>query len=238
MLRNRARRQTDIGNDTCLLGFSGRDDVDSMIFDSSTLVPGGVTEVQTLATSGVPTAGTFKLAAYGQTTAAIAFNASAATIQTELRKLTRLGAVTCAGGALPTAVTITFTGKHANKDVPLITVANNSLTGGTAPAASVVETTKGDSTFAGLFVLRSGLPLMTTTDGKMVKEWDYVSAADLIGIFDGQRELLSIEDYPSIPVYNHLCTFDKAVVKNYAANAAAYKTWGAANGCVFKSQGL
>lgn len=239
MLRNKARRVIDVGNDTCLLGFSGRDSVDSMIFDTSTISPRGVTEVQTLTTSGVPTAGTFKLNFRGQKTAAIAFNASAATIQTELRKLGRLGAVTCSGGALPTAVVITFTGKNANQDQPLITVSDNALTGGTAPAASVVETTKGDATFAGLYVLVSGTPLMVSAnDSKMVQEWDGASATTLIGIFDGQREIFGPDDYKPIPVYNTDCVFDRDVVKNYATWSANYLTWAAANMCKFKSQGV
>ncbi len=235
----RIRRQIIVGSPTCLLGFSGRDSVDSAVFDSSTLAPGGVTEVQTLSITGVPTGGTFRLAYKGQTTADIAFNATAAAVQSALRLLTRLGAVTCSGGPLPgAAVVITFTGKNAGQDVPLITVASPALTGGTAPAASVTQTTNGDSTFAGLYVIRSGLPLMASADGKKVVEWDGASAATLRGIFDGQRELLDPTDMPVIPVYNFDCVFDKAVVKKYADFTANYNTWAQANGCVFKSQGV
>lgn len=240
MLRNKARRVIEIGNDTCLLGFGGRDSVDTMIFDTSTISPRGVTEVQTLSTSGVPTGGTIKLVYNGQTTAAIAFNATAATIQAELRKLSRLGAVTVTGGPLTTnPVVITFTGKNANRDVPLITTTANALTGGSTPAASVTETTKGDATFAGMYELISGTPLMVSAnDSKMVQEWDGSSATTLIGIFDGQRELFGPDDYVAIPVYNTDCVFDKDVVKNYATWAANYNTWAAAALCKFKSQGV
>lgn len=234
------RRQIQVGNPTCLLGFSGRDSVDSAVFDSSSLPLGGVDEVQTLTITGTPTGGTFKLAFRGQTTAAIAYNASAATVQAALRLLSRLGVgVVCAGGALPgTPVTITFTGpKLGKQDQPLITVASPAFTGGTTPAASVVESTKGDSTFAGLYVIRSGLPLMANAGGDKVIEWDGASAATLVGIFDGQIELLDPSDDPIIPVYNHECVFDKAVVKNYAGFAANYNTWAAAHVCQFKSQG-
>src|SRR5689334_9864595 len=111
-LRNKARRVIDVGNPTCLLGFSGRDSVDSAIFDTSTLSPGGVTEVQTITVTGTPTGGTFKLAALGQTTAAIAYNANAAAVQAALRALSRVGAVTVTGGAGPgTPWVVTFTGK-------------------------------------------------------------------------------------------------------------------------------
>lgn len=241
MAGNKIRRETTVGFPTCLLGFSGRDSVDSAVFDSTTLSLGGVTEVQTLTVTGTPTGGTFTLSYKGQTTAPIAYNASAATIQTELRKLTRLGAVTAAGGALPgAAVTITFTGKLANQDTPLITANGAALTGGSAPTASVAQTTKGDSKYAGKLVLTSGLPLMASTDGKKVIAWDGQSATTLVGIFDGFRELLGPEDYPVIPVYNHECVFDRDVVLNYATNSTwrtNYNTWAAAHVCQFKAQG-
>jgi hypothetical protein len=184
------RREITVGNKTCLLSFAGRDSVDSAVFDSSTLQPGGIDEVQTLSITGAPTGGTFTLSFNGQTTAAIAYNATAAQVQTALRALSRLGAgIVVGGGPLPgTAVTITFTGaKLGKKDQPLITVASNALTGGTAPAPTVVETTKGDSKFANLYVLLSGLPLMRNGAGDKVVEWDGASAATLVGIFDGQR---------------------------------------------------
>jgi hypothetical protein len=116
-------------------------------------------------------------------------------------------------------------------------VASNALTGGTAPAPTVVETTKGDSKFANLYVLLSGLPLMRNGAGDKVVEWDGASAATLVGIFDGQRELLGPEDYPVIPVYNHECVFDAEKVKNYATYTANYNTWAAAHVCQFKYQG-
>lgn len=108
-------------------------------------------EVQTLSITGSPTGGTFTITYSGQTTAAIAYNASAAAVQAALEALSNIavGDVTCAGGTLPgTAVTITFTGALANIDVDLIT-ATSSLTGGTAPAIVRTETTKGgDHTYA------------------------------------------------------------------------------------------
>lgn len=234
------KRVTEVGNPTCLLGFSGRDDVPSAVFDSSTLQPGGVDEVQTLTITGTPTGGTFKLAYKGQTTANIAYNANAAAVQTALRALSRLGAgVVCGGGGLPgTPVTITFTGAKLGKQgQELITVASPAFTGGTTPAASVTRTTPGDAKFANRYMLTSGLPLMYNGGGDKVVEWDGASAATLIGIFDGQRELLGPDDFPIIPVYSFDCVFDKAVVKNYATYAANYNTWAAANSCKFRSQG-
>lgn len=237
---NKFRRETTIGNPTCLLGFSGRDSVDSAVFDSSTLEPGGTDEVQTLTITGTPTGGTFKLAFKGQTTANIAYNANAAAVQAALRALSRIGAsgVTCSGGALPgTPVVITFGGKLGNQDVDTISVAANNLTGGTTPAVAVAETTKGDSLFAGLYVLRSGMVLMPTADGTKVQEWDGQVTADIVGIFDGQRELFGPGDDPVIPVYNHECVFDKEVVGAYATHAGDLEDWAVAHACQFKSQG-
>lgn len=102
-------------------------------------------EVQTVTITGTPTGGTFTLTFYGQTTSAIAYNASAATVEAALEALSTIGAdnVACAGGALPgTAVTVTFQGDLAGRNVPLLT-SNNSLTGGTNPAITVTKTTPG-----------------------------------------------------------------------------------------------
>jgi hypothetical protein len=235
--RVRARRVIDIGNDTCLLGFSGRDFVQSAIFDSSSVVAGGVNEVQTITINGVPTGGNYKLGYKGEVTANIAFNAAASAVQTALQALALIGP----GGAIVTGsaggpYTVTFGGRLAARDVDLLYVAANALTGGTSPAPTVAETTKGDATYAGLRVLRSGMPLMLNGAGTMVVPWDGASATTLVGIFDGQRELLP-DEYPTIPVYQRGCVFDKDVVQNYSTWTANYNTWATANGCKFASQG-
>ena len=102
-------------------------------------------EVQTIAITGSPTGGTFTLTYSGQTTSAIAYNASDSDIQSALEALSNIevGDVTCAGGALPaTAVTVTFNGSLANTNVGAIT-ATPSLTGGSAPNVAITETDKG-----------------------------------------------------------------------------------------------
>ena len=105
-------------------------------------------EKQTITITGTPTGGTFTLTYSGQTTAAIAYNASATDIQTALEALSNIasGDVACTGGALPgAAVVVEFTGDLANTDVDLMT-ATSSLTGGTTPAISITETLKGGNT--------------------------------------------------------------------------------------------
>jgi hypothetical protein len=106
----------------------------------------GTNEVQTINTTGTPTGGTFRLSFEGFVTAAIAFNAAAAIIQAALEALPSIGAgnVVCAGGPLGTgAVTATFQGNRGRQVVALLALAENALTGGTAPTATVVETTPG-----------------------------------------------------------------------------------------------
>lgn len=105
-----------------------------------------VNEVQTLTITGTPDGGTFTLTFDGVTTATIAYNADAAAVQSALVALANVntGDVVCGGGALPgTPVTITFGGRYAGRNMPLITADGSSLTGGTTPAAAVALTTQG-----------------------------------------------------------------------------------------------
>lgn len=108
--------------------------------------PTVVNEVQQLATdTGTITAGTFTLSFMGQTTAAIAWNASAATIITALNLLSNVdsGDITATGGALPgTPVVFTFAGNYQGVNVGQMIVNSASLTGGTL---AVTTTTQGHS---------------------------------------------------------------------------------------------
>src|SRR3954447_5712686 len=105
-----------------------------------------VNEVQSLAISGTPTAGTFRLAFKSVSTTAIAYNATAAAMQAALEAISTIGTgnVICAGGPLPASpVTITFQGQLAGSNQPLLTVNSAAFTAGTTPAATVTETTPG-----------------------------------------------------------------------------------------------
>lgn len=101
-------------------------------------------EVQTLTITGTPTGGTFTMTYSGQTTAGIAYNADAATVDAALEALSNIAAdeVACTGGPLPgTPVVVTFLATSGN--VALMTASGASLTGGTTPAATVALTTGG-----------------------------------------------------------------------------------------------
>jgi hypothetical protein len=106
----------------------------------------GTNEVQTVTITGTPTGGDFTLTFDGQTTADIAYNASASAVQSALEALSSIGAgnVLCAGGALPgTAVTVTFQDALGGTSVAAMTADDSGLTGGTTPAVAVTETTPG-----------------------------------------------------------------------------------------------
>lgn len=109
----------------------------------TTLTTGGTQEVQTVTITGAPTGGSFKLTLSGQTTADIAFNATAAAVAAAVAALSNVGTgnVTGGGGPLPgTAVTLTFSSTLG--DVAQMTAAHT-LTGGTTPGVSVAATTAG-----------------------------------------------------------------------------------------------
>lgn len=100
------------------------------------------------------TGGQFKLSFKGQTTGDIAYNAAAASVQTELRALSTIGTsnVTVSGGPGnelgTTPYVITFAGALANSPQPLITTSAGTtpLSGGAATAA-VTNNTTGSSGF-------------------------------------------------------------------------------------------
>lgn len=68
------------------------------------------TTVDTIAFGAAPTSGVFTLSYGGETTANINYNDAAATIQTKLRALTGLSAITVTGSISGLLLTVTFTG--------------------------------------------------------------------------------------------------------------------------------
>jgi len=89
-------------------------------------------EVQTLTEGTAMTAGTFTLSFRGATTTALAFNATAATIQAALEALPSIGVgnVTVTGGGIDTSpATVTFVNQLGGLNVPQLTSNQASLTG-------------------------------------------------------------------------------------------------------------
>lgn len=103
-----------------------------------------ISEVQSLSVTGTPTGGSFRLGLGGQLTGPIVYNTTAAALQTALEALPSLGVgnVTVSGTA-PGPFAVTFGGAYAGINMPQLEVAQNNLTGGTAPNVSVATTTSG-----------------------------------------------------------------------------------------------
>ncbi|MHC4616153.1 MAG: flagellar filament capping protein FliD [Planctomycetota bacterium] len=99
-----------------------------------------VQEVQTASLDASPTVGTFTLTYRGQTTDAIQWNASAATIKTELEKLSTVNAddITVSG---PLDDGTTFTFASLLGDVDLLMIDGSGLTG--PSTCSIAQTTQG-----------------------------------------------------------------------------------------------
>ena len=107
----------------------------------------GTDEVLIATVGGTPTGGTFQFSFEGFATADIAHDATAAVVQAALVALASIGAGGCvvtgnAGGPW----TITFGGNLGNLAITsLLTMSNNSLTGGAAPTVTVAESVPGVS---------------------------------------------------------------------------------------------
>lgn len=120
---------------------------------------GNASEVQTVTITGGPTGGTFTLTLNGETTAAIAFDATAATVRAALEALPSISAGDVAvTGAAGGPYTVTFGGTLAGTNVPAMTASGAGLTGGTTPGVTIATPTPGGSTVtSGLEVPRGFL---------------------------------------------------------------------------------
>jgi RHS repeat-associated protein len=114
---------------------------DTVLVTSSGYAGDSVQQVQL---TGNPTGGTFTLSFNGQTTAPIAYNASAATVQAALQALSSIGS----GNALvanPTgaAWVVRFAGTLGGAAQPALTANGSGLTGGTSPSVAITVTSLG-----------------------------------------------------------------------------------------------
>lgn len=107
---------------------------------------GRASEAQTATITGGPTGGTFTLTLNGETTAAIAYNATADAVRAALEALpsVQAGDVVVTGSA-GGPYTITFAGAYAGANVPAVT-ATPSLTGGSTPGVTMATPTPGGGT--------------------------------------------------------------------------------------------
>ena len=147
----------------------------------------GTNEVQTLTVSGTWTSGTWTLSFQGQTTAPLAFDITAANLVTAMNLLSNIdsGDVTASGGATGTnPVVITFAGRYAGVNVPLITVDVSGIVGA-GHAMTVVETTPGAYSanpggLTDLYAVRFGLDGFhgVAVPGNLINTWlpDFTTA--------------------------------------------------------------
>lgn len=234
------KRQIEVGADSCLLGFGGRQYVKSGVFDATSLRSGtgGTDEVQAVTISGAPTGGTFTLTFRGQTTAGIAYNAAVATVQSALEALSTIddGDVHVTGSA-GGPYSVHFINDLGHQDVDLMAADGSGLTGGTTPSVAVTETTKGSDSgfdprillgspsFPGTIVRKTG-----TSPDKLV---EYDGTGDIFGIVDGIEEFItntSAGDRDVAVYAGPGCSFDASKIKNYATYKTAFDTWAASRG--------
>lgn len=110
-----------------------------------TLTGDSQAQVQTLTESGSPTGGTFTVSSREGTTATIAFDATAATMQTRLRTLPQMGSVTVTRTGTTTDFVWTVTMTGAPIDQQLLTADVALLTGGSSPTVTAaISTTSGN----------------------------------------------------------------------------------------------
>jgi flagellar hook-associated protein 2 len=107
----------------------------------------GIPEVQTLTPTTPATAGTFTLTYEGETTAAIAYNASVGAIQSALESLSNVNAgdITVGGTRLNQAGDTTFTFRDTAGDVNMISINSGNLTPSDPSNYSMAEQTKGNN---------------------------------------------------------------------------------------------
>lgn len=142
-------------------------------YPPTVIAGGGTYEVQTVTLTGAPTGGTFTLSLSGQTTSALAYNATAAQVQTALAALSTVGAgnvlVTGGYGQFGTPFRVQFVGARAFTDIAQMT-ATNSTTAGQATGVVVATETVG--------IPAQSPQVTTTTTMRPTLAWSYNDPAN------------------------------------------------------------
>lgn len=157
----------------------------------------GNDEVQTVTIGGSPTGGTFTVTFGGQTTTGVAYNATAATLQTALQALSSIGAnnVTVTGSA-GGPYTLTFVNALGKQDVAQVTASAAGLTGG-SPTITPATTTAGSAGTAGTF--KKADPASTDGSQSARALLMYSCSTDSSGNITIEGEWA--QTYPTTPVY-------------------------------------
>ena len=203
-------------------GYGGDYQFIPVMTGGGTAACGGTNEVQPVAITGSPTGGSFTLSftppggGAAQTTAAIAFNATATAVRTALEALPGIGVgnVNATGGPLPgAAVNVVFQGTLGCQDIPQMT-ATSSLTGGTSPTVTVTTSTTGAPPFP-----------------KLAKRVGWVSAQNFSGTYTFPTGPITytmeqtmefgrpFRDFPTVGVhFDHQARWVKMTVLDAAGN--------------------
>ena len=104
--------------------------------------PTGTNEVQTITPNSAPGSGHITVANFGITTGQIQYGDVVGTIQTVFDTAFGVGNSTISG-SLATAITVTWTGIYGYKNVPALTLASNTLGGGSYASIVVATGTPG-----------------------------------------------------------------------------------------------
>ncbi len=236
------RRSRSWGHASCILRH-GNGYATSAVFDATTLTSGGsggTNEVQTVTITGTPAGGTFTLTFQGDTTATIAYNATASAVEDALEALSTIGQgnVRVTGGPGPgTPYVVTFINDLAANDQPLVTDDQTGLTGGTTPAVTVTQTTAGSETGFDPRILvgtyeKPGTIVKILTDPRgdgLDRIAEYDGSGTIYGFVDGIEEFLTNtpDGDRALPVWGIQAgiVVDARYIKNYSTHKAAFDTW-------------
>lgn len=225
-------RTRELSEYPVLKGFSGREFVKSGVIRAAGLKAQNA--VQLISIQGSPEGGTFTITVGADTTSALAYNASAATVQTAIRALTAVGAGNAdvtgpAGGPYR----VEYISGKAGTAMPVATGNASLLTGGSNPkAVHVQEVRPGKAASAldayGRAVLYEGTILtVDPSNPTSMIEFTAQGGEAIVGILSRRLEFFGTTSPQydlTAGVYTHNCVFDKNLIKNYATHASALAT--------------
>lgn len=152
--------------------------------------------VQTVTITGSPTGGTFTLTGGGATTGTIAYNAASSTVQTAIRTLGGNFSAATVSGSAGGPYTVTLNPGAAGPD-PL-TLATNSLTGGTSPSVTIAAVAPTGTTLRAIggdwsqaaYGVGMDITMKVSTEASYVDE-----AGNTVSAFQNNLVLLLVEAY-------------------------------------------
>lgn len=154
-------------------------------------------EKQTVRITGTPTGGTFTISYNSGVTAAIPYNATAAQVVAALEGLTFFepGDITATGGPLPGAdIVLTFVGRVSGTDLFPLGANGAGLTGGSSPAATIIQVQSNAISGFDSIAIRSVKPV----DGWNITDPLAWGSKDVIASIAGRRlaepRLIQLDD--------------------------------------------